>query len=95
MLERLTLDRHAEFGEPGAIGLQYLARSVNLFQDGCLLLVESPPRGDVTLKGAQLTVLILARLGSLESIEDGFSFQAAVVCQQFFNPGPISATSGL
>jgi hypothetical protein len=40
--------------------LQYLARPVNLLQDGGPVLVERPPRGDVTLKGAQLTGLTLS-----------------------------------
>ncbi len=54
MLEGLTLNRHAELGEPGAVGLQHLARPVDLLQDGGPILVERPPRRDVALEGAQL-----------------------------------------
>jgi|GEM_PF-4853336 len=76
----LSLDRHAEFSEPGASRLQYLAGPVNLLQNGCLWLVERPPRGDMPLKGAQLAGLVATGVLLVEPCKQRLGFQAGGSC---------------
>ncbi len=51
--------------------------------------IRSSSVQDVALQSPQLAVLVLTRRHSLESFEDSSSFQAAVVAQQFLDPGPV------
>ena len=65
-------------------GLMYLGK-----EDFQVWTFGGSPVADVMLQGPQLTILVLARMYSLQSIKDAFSFQAVVVFQQIFDPGPV------
>jgi len=75
VLEWLTLDRHTEFAQPHTIGLQSLTRTVNLLQDGNLLLIQGPPRGNVALKGAQLAGLVATGMLLAKPFKQSLGFQ--------------------
>ena len=51
--------------------------------------LRGSPIFDPPLQRSQLTVLVRARLHPLESFENSLSFQAGIIVQQFFDPGPV------
>jgi len=81
MLERLPLDRHAEFGQPRAIRLQHFSRPVHLLQHGHLFLMQRPPHPYTPLKRAQLPGLVALRMLFAQPFEYRLGFQTGCALQ--------------
>jgi hypothetical protein len=89
MLERLSLDRHAQFVHVREVRCRQPAGFMHLSEKYLLGWTQrGPPSPHLPLQGPQLSVAIPTRSAALQFVEDRLRLQARLLLQQGTNLGP-------